>query len=178
LLDVPGLPSSGQSGFSSQSAPGSAVIVDAGDQGPPPQPISVEADGYRLTIGVSGTFELSDATTGEVIVTENLMRNAPDENSSFASGPDGITVSDPDSGDVLVVFPSDLLNQASQATSDDATQSEYSPDLWLFGSRDGQRFLVTDLDDGAGNGGPINVATNADRVLVNTGDNWVSYDLP
>jgi len=178
LLDVPGLPSSGQSGFSSQSAPGSAVIVDAGDQGPPPQPISVEADGYRLTIGVSGTFELSDATTGEVIVTENLGRNALDANSSFTFGPDGITVTDPDSGEVLVAFPSDVLNQASQATSDDATQSEYSPDLWLFGSRDGQRFLVTDLDDGAGYGGPINLATNGNRVLVNTGDSWVTYDLP
>lgn len=178
LLDVAGLPSTGQSGFSSQSAPGSAVIVDAGEQGPAPQPLAVEVDGYRLTIGTSGTFELSDATTGKVIVSENFMRNAPDENSSFAFGPDGITVTDPDTREVLVVFPSEVLNQADQGTTSDSATDEYTPDLWLFGSRDGQRFLVTDLDDGAGYGGPINLATNGNRVLVNTGDNWFTYDLP
>ena len=111
LLDVATLPATGQSGYFSQSAPGSAVIVDAGDQGPPPPPTIVEFEGYRLTLGGSGTYELSDATTGDVIVTENLGRSAPDEDSSFAFGLDGITVTDPASGEVLVVIPNDVLNR-------------------------------------------------------------------
>lgn len=176
LLDVPGLPTIGQAGFFSAASPGSAIVVDAGVFDAQPAPLSVEVDGYRLT-SENGTFELSDVATGAVIVSENFMRNTPADDSSFDFGLDGLTVTDPETGEVLVVVANDVLEQAEQDLFGDSGGAEYVPDLWLIGSMDGERFIVADLDDGDGFGGPISATTNGSRVLVQTGDRWSSFDL-
>lgn len=175
LLDVTGLPSVSQFGFYSQAAPGSAMVFDGG-QPPTQSPLIVEVDGYRLS-SENAIFELTDLATGEVIVSEDFSRRGPDDNSNFDFGLDGITVTDPASGDVLVVVANDVLEQAEQNLFGGSSEVQYTPDLWLIGSADGERFVVVDLDDGDGFGGPIVVATNGNRALVLTGDRWTAYDM-
>lgn len=176
LLDVPGLPAVGQGGFGSQSPPGSAVVVDAGAAAAPPAPVVVELDGYRLT-STNGMFELTEIATGAVLASEDLLRTPPGADSSFVFGIDGITVHDPSTGEALVTFPNDLLNQAEQDHLGDSSGEGYAPDLWLLASNDGERFLVSDLDDSDSLGGPISVSTNGDVVLVHIGDTWTTYRL-
>ena len=178
LLEVPGLPAAGSGGFSGPGSSGSAIVIDAGTQAVPMEPLIVEVDGYRLTIRQpSGVFELSDAVTGEVIVTENLARFGPGDESSFEFGIDGVTVSDPETGDVIVVIPSEVLNAAEEERYGGFDGAEYSPDLWLLASVDGERFVVDDLDDDGGLEGPLVAVTNDERVLVQIGNRWISYDL-
>ncbi len=178
LLEVPGLPAAGSAGFSGPGSSGSAIVIDAAVQSVPTEPLIVEVDGYRLTIRQpSGVVELSDAATGEVIVTENLARFGPGDESSFEFGIDGMTVSDPETGDVIVVIPSEVLNAAQEELYGDFDGAEYAPDLWLLASVDGERFVVDDLDDAGGLEGPLVAVTNDERALVQIGDRWISYDL-
>jgi len=86
----------------------------------------------------------------------------------------GITVTDPATGDVLVVFSNDLLD-AAQSENFDEGGGEYNPDFWLLASLDGQRFVTDDIDDATD--GPTSLATNGTRLLLQSGTNWVLYDL-
>ncbi|MGA7756247.1 MAG: hypothetical protein WCA57_00240 [Ilumatobacteraceae bacterium] len=177
-LAVSGLPAAGNGGFSGPGSSGSAIVIDAGVQAVPMEPLIVEVDGYRLTIRQpSGVFELSDAATGEVIVTENLARFGPGDESSFEFGIDGVTVSDPETGDVIVVIPTEVLNAAEEERYGGFEGAEYSPDLWLLASVDGERFVVDDLDDDGGLEGPLVAVANDERALVQIGNRWISYDL-
>ena len=177
LLEVPGLPAAGSGGFSGPGSSGSAIVIDAAVQAVPMEPLIVEVDGYRLTIRQpSGIFELSDAATGEVIVTESLGQFGAEDESSFEFGIDGVTVSDPGTGDVIVVIPSEVLNAAQEELYGGFEGADYSPDLWLLASVDGERFVVDDLDD-AGLEGPLVAVANDDRALVQIGNRWISYDL-
>lgn len=178
LLEVPGLPAAGSGGFSGPGSSGSAIVIDAAVQAVPVEPLIVDVDGFRLTIRQpSGIFELSDVSTGEVIVTENVGRFEPGDESSFEFGIDGVTVSDPETGDVIVVIPSDVLNAAQEELYGGFDGAEYSPDLWLLASVDGERFVVDDLDDSGGLEGPLVAVANDERVLVQIGNRWISYDL-
>ncbi len=178
LLEVPGLPAAGSGGFSGPASSGSAIVIDAAVQSVPMEPLIVEVDGYRLTIRQpSGIFELSDAVTGEVIVTENLGRFGAEDPSSFEFGIDGVTVTDPETGEVIVLIPADALNAAQEELYGRFEGAEYTPDLWLLASVDGERFLVDDVDDSNSFDGPIVAVTNGARVLVQIGNRWATYDL-
>ncbi len=178
LLEVPGLPAAGQAGFTGPGSPRSAILIDASTQAVPIEPLIVEVDGYRLTVRQpSGSFELSDAATGDVIVSENLGRFGAEDESSFEFGIDGVTVTDPETGEVIVVIPSEVFNAAQEELYGGFEGSEYSPDLWLLASVDGQRFVVDDLDDGESFEGPLVAVANDERALLQVGNRWISYDL-
>ncbi len=122
----------------------------------------------------SGVFEVVDVATGDVIVSEIPFGPGADD-SSFAFDEAGVTVMDPDTGDVLVVFPQDVLDAAENRYFDDGG-GDYNPDFWLVASLDGERFLIDDLD-GDGANGPVSVASNGSRLLVQDGTTWLTYDL-
>ena len=178
LLEIPGLPAVGQPGFIGPGSSRSAIVIDAASPVLPTDPLVVEVDGYRLTIRQpSGIFELSDVATGETIVTQDLSRIEPEDESSFEFGMDGVTVSDPETGEVIVVVPSDLMEAAQEELYGGFDGGEYAPDSWLLASVDGERFVVDDLDDGDGLEGPLVAVANDERALVQIGNRWISYDL-
>lgn len=177
-LDIPGLPTSATGGFGQGSRLG--VVLDAAQHGPPPPPLVVEADGYRLTIDhASGVAEVADVATGEVVVTTS-MRDAGEDGPIVWDGT-GVTVTDQATGDVIVVFPREAVDAANEALSanDAFVENEYNPDLWLLASADGETFVVDDLDDGEGEGyfGPNGLIANGSRLLLQAGGAWVVYDL-
>ena len=163
---------------SSASMSGSAtagMIVSAMPPVPEEDLLSVVVDGYQLTVRQpSGVFEVVDVATGDVIVSEIPFGPGTDDG-SFSFDEAGVTVTDPDTGDVLVVFPQDVLDAAENRYFDDGG-GEYNPDFWLVASLDGERFLIDDLDDD-GTNGPVSVASNGSRLLVQDGTTWLTYDL-
>jgi hypothetical protein len=176
LLDVP-LP--GDNGTLSvgglaggTTASGTIVFLDPASD--PAQQLSVEADGYRLTlVQQSGVFEVVEVATGEVIVSENPFRPRNDE-SPIQVDESGVTVTDATTGEVLVVFSSELLDAAESEYFDDGG-GEYDPDLWLLASVDGERFVVEDIADVID--APTSVSTNGSRLLLQLGSDWVVFDL-
>lgn len=163
---------------SSASMSGSAtagMIVSAMPPVPEEDLLSVEVDGYRLTVRQpSGVFEVVDVASGDVIVSEIPFGPGTDDGTiSFDEA--GVTVTDPDTGDVVVVFPQDVLDSAENRYFDDGG-GEYNPDFWLVASLDGERFVIDDLD-GDGSDGPVSVASNGQRLLVQAGSTWFVYDL-
>jgi len=177
-LDIPGLPASAAGGFGSGTRLG--VILDATEPGPPPPPLVVDADGYRLTIDYAGgVAEVADVATGEIVVSSDMR--SVDEDGSFTSDFAGVTVTDPATGDVVVFFPREALDAASEALSanDAFVDEEFNPDLWLLASADGETFLVEDLDEGSGEMyfGPGGLIANGSRLLLQAGGSWVVYDL-
>jgi hypothetical protein len=179
-LDVPGLPENAQGGFGFGSRLG--VVIDATEPGPPPPPLVVEADGHRLTIdNATGMVEVVEIATDQVVATEDFMRE-PDADATIVYGDDGVTVTDPATGAVVVVFPADELEAASRALYEIETVSEaeeYRPDMWLLATLDGETFVLDDLDDGSGDSyfGPGTLAANGSRLLLQVAGNWVVYDL-
>jgi hypothetical protein len=143
--------------------------------------LTVEVDGYRLTLlQQTGVFEVVDMATGDVVVSEVPMQLG-NENSSIQLGEDGVTVIDPATGEVLVMFPTDALDAAEREFLDaggefiDGGGGEYDPDLWLVASLDGQRFVVEDLADVTN--GPTSLTTNGSRLLLQLGADWLLFDL-
>jgi hypothetical protein len=175
-LEVPGLPDAFHAGYGSQWAPGSALILDAAVVAPS-APLEVDVDGYRLTIEPrTGTFRLTDLATGLLVASEP-GRSVGSGDSAFSFDLDGITVTDPTTGDVIVVIPNEVMRQAEEEAFGDFEGNEYEPDLWLLATGDGERFVVDDLDDVEGMGGPIAVLTNDDAALVQIANRWIRYDL-
>ena len=86
----------------------------------------------------------------------------------------GITATDPETGEVLVVFSSEALDAAEQEFFDEG-DGVYTPDFWLLASLDGERFVIEDLDDA--DDGPMTVVSNGSRLLVQAGRSWLVYDL-
>jgi hypothetical protein len=175
-LEVPGLPDAFHAGYGSQWAPGSALVLDAAvvAQSSPPED---DLDGYRLTIGgPSGAFTLTDLATGLLVASEP-GQSVGSADSAFSFDLAGITVTDPTTGDVLVVIPNEVMRQAEEEAFGDFEGNEYEPDLWLLATGDGERFVVDDLDDVEGMGGPIAVLTNDDAALVQSANRWIRYDL-
>ncbi len=174
-LDLPVVPDGSiVSGAPVTGSATAGVIVSAVPPVPDEQLLSVEVDGYRLTaLQPSGIFEVVDVATGDVVVSE-IPFGPGAASGSIMFDETGITVTDPDTGDVLVVFSSDVLDAAEEVYFDDGG-GEYNPDFWLVASLDGEHFLIDDLSDD-GNG-PVSVASNGSRLLVQAGTDWLVYDL-
>jgi hypothetical protein len=177
-LEIPGLPASAAGGWGSGNRLG--VILDATEPGPPPPPLVVDADGYRLTIDyASGVAEVTDVATGEIVVTADMR--SVDEDGPFTSDFAGVTVTDPATGSVVVFFPREALDAAGEALSanEAVVDEEFNPDLWLLASVDGETFVVEDLDEGSGEMyfGPGGLIANGSRLLLQAGGSWVVYDL-
>jgi|GEM_PF-2560868 len=175
LLDLP-VPITGAlspiAPFGGSATSGTVVSVDP--LVAPEDRFSVEADGYRLSIQQpGGIFEVTEVATGEVVVSESLVRPSAD-GGSLTIDDAGITVTDPATGDVLVVFSNELLD-AAQSENFDEGGGEYHADFWLLASLDGQRFVIDDIDDATD--GPTSLATNGTRLLLQSGTNWILYDL-
>ena len=175
-LDLPvGPEGSLVSGASMSGSATAGMIVAAMPPVPDSELLSVEVDGYRLTVRQpSGVFEVVDVATGDVIVSEIPFGPGTDDG-PIAFDQAGVTVTDPDTGDVLVVFPQDVLEAAENGYFDDGG-GDYNPDFWLVASLDGERFVIDDLDDDGVNG-PVSVASNGSRLLVQDGTTWLTYDL-
>lgn len=176
LLDLP-LPDAGSLSstmpFGSLTTSGTVVAVDPPVA--PEQQLSVEVDGYRLAVfQPQGIFEVTDVATGEVVVSENPLRQGAGDDSLITFDENGVTVIDPATGDVLVVFSQEVID-ASQKEFFDEGGGEYNPDFWLLASLDGERFVVDDIDDPTD--GPTALATNGTRLLLQSGTNWIIYDL-
>jgi hypothetical protein len=182
LLDVPGLPEFVQSAH--QSTSNGAIVLDSAEPPPPtPPPLVVEYEGHRITIdSASGTIEIVDTETGETVGEANTEEYGRETEGNVALGDDGVTVTDPDSGEVIVSFPADVLDAAYEelyAELDDGSDDyyEYRPDTWLMGSQDGLRFLLVDLDDGP-DAYVGTVARSGSKVLIQFDEAWAVYDLP
>jgi hypothetical protein len=175
LLDLPVPASSSVSTFASASGSVSSAMVVALDPvREADQQLSVEVDGYRLTmLQPAGLFEVVEVATGDVVVSENPF-GPGSEDSNIVFDDTGVTVTDPDTGEVVVVFPSDVMD-AAESEFFDAGRGEYQPDLWVLASLDGERFVVDDIDDSID--GPTSLATNGSRLLLQSGGNWITYDL-
>jgi hypothetical protein len=178
-IEIPGLPEYVQGGFGYGSRLG--VLVDLAEPGPPPPPLVVEADGHRLTVdNVTGAVEVVDLDTGELVVSGDEPRTL-DDDGPISFGDDGVTVTDVTTGAVVVVFPAEEIEAASRALFDTepSSEQEYLPDMWLLATTDGETFLLDDLDDGAGDMpfGFGTLAANGSRLLLQSGGNWVRYDL-
>jgi hypothetical protein len=75
------------------------------------------------------------------------------------------------SGSALVV---DAVDRAEP----DGRSENGRTDLWLLASADGERFVVEDLDETGGFGGPTDVLTNGDLALAQIGGpSWVRFIL-
>jgi hypothetical protein len=182
LLDLSDLPAQVRSGFSPQSPSRSAVIVDVLDPEARPEPRVVEFEGYRVTVDdLLGRYEVVETATGDIVASERVGATGFAEGSNLAFDADGLVVTDPTTGDVVVAIPHEALYAAPSDAPGDAGWSEYLPDLWLLASVDGEHFVVDDLvDDVAaedGFGGPVVLVANDDQLLVNLGGAWLHYDL-
>ena len=178
LLDVPGLPPYVQAGYSALA--GEALVFDASEPGPPPPPLVVEYEGYRLTVDYEdASVEIVDLATDEVVGRANMDEFGQDVESNVVLDEEGVTVTDPTTGDVLVTMPNDVLEAASGDLGPE-TEIEYTPDFWLLASRDGERFLLDDLDDGTEPNYPGvgALASNGSSVLAQVDGQWVVFDLP
>ncbi len=71
-----------------------------------------------------------------------------------------------------------LIVDAADQTGIGGEGEEYLADLWLLASADGERFVVSDLDDAGGYGGPSSVMTNGNLALAQVGGRWTRFDLP
>ncbi len=72
-----------------------------------------------------------------------------------------------------------LVVDAAVQTGPRGEGENYRPDFWLLASGDGVRFVVEDLDDAGGFGGPTDVLTNGDLVLAQVGGaSWLRFILP
>jgi hypothetical protein len=72
-----------------------------------------------------------------------------------------------------------LIVDAAAQTGPDGEGENYRADLWLLASGDGVRFVVEDLDDAGGFGGPTDVLTNGELALAQVGGaSWLRFILP
>ena len=175
LLDLGGLPegSLASTSWMPGSAKAGAIVTVTPPLGPEDM-LSVEVEGYRLTLNPrNGIVDVTEILTGVTVVSGSIVASAPDEPAPITFDDSGITVTDPDTGDVLVMFPAEVLDAAGDASIDNG--GEYTPDFWLLASLDGQRFVIDDLDDA--DDGPMSMASNGDRLLVQAGRDWLIYDL-
>ena len=178
LLDVPGLPPYVQAGISGSAD--EVIVIDASEPGPFPPPLVVDYEGYRLTIdNEDQSVEIVDLATDEVVGEANLRQFGQDADGNVVLDDAGVTVTDPTTGEVLVAIPTAALDAAGEAQNP-VTDMDYTPDFWLLASRDGERFLLDDLDDSAGPNSPgVGALTsNGSTVLAQVNGAWVVYDLP
>lgn len=161
--------------YSAFPEPSSALVYSSTDATQPVQ--SMEHDGYRLTYDPANpALVLVDVATGETIVSEDEDSFAATGVSVMVWDEDGITISDPSSGEVIVTFPNDVVQRSMDEISD--TLSQFVPDLRLLATADGEQFVTVDLPDDAGNDGNPQTVVNGSRALVGINGDWTLYDLP
>ncbi len=153
-----------------------AVVVDAAaGMEVDPEPIVVTHDGYVLTLptGPNEPWTLVDQATGAVVAQELFDEPSPAYTLEFGFNGNQ-TVIDTATGDTILEIPSDVFQAALPQAPD-----EFSPDLWLVASGDGERIIAEDLADPAGNEffGAWAIS-NDGRVLLFTNDDWVLVNLP
>ena len=146
---------------------------------------SFSEDGSRMAFSTSDagsdwvTWQVLDVATGEIVVTSDMRRGAEEGPVTWDFA--GVTVTDPTTGEVVVVFPREAIEAANEALyeNEPGFEQEYNPDLWLLASLDGETFVVDDLDDGDGLmvSGPSGLTANGSRLLLQAGGAWVVYDL-
>lgn len=184
LLDIPGAPTAMWDVLGNgSSAP--AMLIDGNEPViPEPTEITVESDGYTLVMGQDRAVMsvLVTAASGDVVADETHNWQSNDEPTTWRYGRSGIDIIDPESGDVIVTFGNDVLEQAySEQTDRDDQFQEFDPDLWLVATVTGDRWLVEDLDTTVdfNRAGPGSLAINGTMLILSLddGDGWQRYDL-
>jgi hypothetical protein len=173
LLNIPGLPDTVQGGGFPESNR-SAIVFDANTPEINTDPLVMQADGFELSMSLnSGAYELRDAS-GEIVVSEEgYSRGDSSDDSNFVADASGWSFTDPETGEVLVFFPNDVVDAAHEEIFGPPSE-EYDPDFWLLATADGERFIVDDIDDGF-EYGPVLTAINGDTMLVFSGLEWTRY---
>jgi hypothetical protein len=167
----------GFSVWSSMSSP--AFIVTTEAFGPYEQTIVVEHEGFELTqeYAAVAAYRLVDLSTGDVVAEESVDLRTTDITGTtpfeyLTEGSSGVTISDPETGDAIVVVPHSVIGRAFEeaGAGDETTDEGASPDLWLLATDDGDTWLLHDLDEGAPDefNPPLLVATNGSIVLAGT----------
>lgn len=176
LVSLPDLPKRIQNAELSIPSNG-AIVFDANVPEVNTDPLVLRADGFELTISFDNDrdgFELRDAS-GEVVVSESSYPGDQLVDSSFRANADGWSILDPESGDVLVVFPTEVVEEAWSEQSP-PEQFDYDPEFWLLATPDGERFIVEQLAGGP-EFGPTHIVVNGDTMLVGSGGEWSRYNF-
>jgi hypothetical protein len=176
LLNIPGLPDTLQGGGFLGSG-SSAIVFDANTPEINTDPVVIQADGYELSMSPdSSAYELRDAS-GEIVLSEVVYSGGDSsDDTNFVADADGWSFTDPETGEVLVFFPSEVVIAAHEELTGPPPE-EYDPDFWVLATTDGGRFIVDDIADGF-EYGPVLTAINGDTMLVFSGLEWTRYTFP
>jgi hypothetical protein len=190
LLDVPAGVDDAHSWSQSSSA---AFLLETRTDDPGPQRIVAQHEGFELTMayGAVQSYRLVDESTGDVVLEESIdltVTPAPPDGpfQNLVEDMNGITITDPETGDVILSIPHSVIGAAWDATrSDEADEVPWS-DWWVLATDDGEAWLHADYDegDGAEPAMPFLVATNDDDVLVGshgwepTNGAWHRFPMP
>jgi len=171
-IEIPGL----EGPFSTWTwASSPAFIIET--EMPPPlvQTVVVEHDDFELTLryGDVAAYQLVDLSNGDIVAEESI---GPRTTQAAVDGPFeylsedmlGVTVTDPESGAVIVQIPNWVMSEAwDELWEGDNAFETYESDLWLLATPDGEAWLLEDLDDNEfDEPGPQFVATNGSTVLI------------
>jgi len=97
----------------------------------------------------------------------------------------GMTITDPDTGDVIVSIPHSVIGAAWQVAQGGAADQMW-PDWSVLATADGETWLFADYDEGDGDDPavPFLVASNGDYVLVGSpgwepeSETWYRFPMP
>ena len=189
-IEVDGVPEQFSTGFAGQSIPGlqnpvGAALLVAGNGGAALAPLVIDLDGYRY-VERSRTVSVIDLATGETALALEVLDGPPAADTWLEFRADGITATDPATDTVLMQIPMETyqaaLDARRSASESGADGEEWTEDLWLLASRDGERFLSEPLrssnPDPDESTGTLGAATNGGTLLVRLGDEWIRYELP
>lgn len=184
MLDVPAGVDDGATSWSQSSSPAflAETISDPGPQG-----FVVRHEGYELTrtYGAVQSYQLVDESTGEVVLEESIDLTVTEVPAgglfaNLAEDMSEITITDPDTGDVIVSIPYSVIDAVSDVPDWDADETPL-PDWWVLATHDGEVWLH---GDGAGSEMPSLVATNDDFALVGSpgwepvNELWQLFPMP
>jgi len=173
LVEIPGLPPSLQ--WAGPDLGGSALLFDSAVHPADTTPVVVQAEGFELIVSMgAGIYELRDAASGEVVISDGALDGDRDEYLTY--GDDGWAFSNPDTGEDLVFFPSDVVNSALDGHYGSFSSVSYEPDFWFLATPDGERFIVDDIENGF-EYGPVTAVVNGDTMLVFSGSDWTLYNF-
>jgi hypothetical protein len=176
LIEVPGLPDQVHGAGFSESA-GGAITFDANVPEINTDPVILQIDGYELSMSMNtGAYELRDSA-GEIVLSEDepSALGSPSEEPDFRQDNDGWSFSDPQTGEVLAFFPSEVVDAAVEEHFGPPPGEYDDPDFWLVATADGERFIVENIEEGFENGWPILTAINGDTMLVFSDGSWSRY---
>ena len=177
VLDVPDGVDGHANSLSPLSSP--AFLLETYTFGPGPEGVVVQHEGFELTMtyGADRSYQLVDVATGEVVLEQSIdltvTQEPPDGPfDNVAEDMNGLTFTDPATGDVVVSIPHSVIGAALGPPDWDADDVPL-PDSWVLATHDGEAWLLGDFDEGAGDKGdgsepamPALVATNDDFALV------------